>query len=179
MVKAPTALPNSIFASPSRKALSSRIFSSLKINETIYRSEPVKGYLMLDRKWKAGDTVSIRLAMPVTVNMANPAVRENLYQVAVSRGPLIYCIEEADNGKDLHLLSLGDEPNFKLEHKSNLLGGATLISADALVYKADWQGKGLYAGAEKPEYAKTRIKLIPYYTWANRGAGEMKVWIYR
>jgi DUF1680 family protein len=151
----------------------------ININDKIHTSNPENGYIMLDRTWKAGDTVSIRLAMPVTVNMANPAVRENLYQVAVSRGPLVYCMEEADNGKDLHLISLDDTPNFSLEHKSDFLDGVTLIGADALIYKNDWMGKGLYAEAVKPEYAKTRIKLIPYYAWANRDAGEMRVWIYR
>jgi DUF1680 family protein len=151
----------------------------IKINDTMYRSEPRNGYSILEREWKSGDTVSMRLAMPVTVNMANPAVREDLYQVAISLGPLIYCIEEADNGKDLHLISLGDEPNFRLEHRADLLGGVTVINADALVYKTDWQGRGLYAEATKPEYAKTRIRLIPYYAWANRGAGEMRVWIHR
>jgi DUF1680 family protein len=151
----------------------------ISINDEIHKSKTENGYIMLDRTWKAGDTVSIRLAMPVTVNMANPAVREDLYQVAVSRGPIVYCMEEADNGKDLHLISLDDTPNFSLEYKSDFLGRVTLIDADALVYKNDWQGKRLYAEAAKPEYTKTRIKLIPYYTWANRGSGEMRVWIYR
>jgi DUF1680 family protein len=138
-----------------------------------------RGYLTLDREWKNGDEISIRFEMPVIVNTANPVVRKDLHKAAVSRGPLVYCLEEADNGKDLHLVSLGDKPNFTVHYREELLGGVAVIKSESLIYDKTWQGKELYAEAGSPRYLPKPLTWIPYYAWANRGIGEMKTWIWR
>jgi DUF1680 family protein len=115
--------------------------------------------------------------MPVMVNMANPAVRENLGKTAVSRGPLIYCLEEADNGKNLHLLYLEEKPDFTTEFNPGILGGIGVISSNGKELINNWPKGSLYRKSEQVLFADKTLKWIPYYAWANRGCGEMRVWV--
>ncbi|MDR0553252.1 MAG: glycoside hydrolase family 127 protein [Treponema sp.] len=138
-----------------------------------------RGYAFLTREWKKGDVIEITFDMPVRVNEANPAVRENAGKIALSRGPIVYCLEEADNGPNLHLLYLPSGSEFKTEFKENLLGGVETITADALVLRNDWPEDALYRKASPPVYNPKTITWIPYYAWANRGKGEMRVWMNR
>jgi DUF1680 family protein len=138
------------------------------------------GYIKLHREWKPGDTITLNFDMPVTLNRANPAVREDVGKVAVSRGPLVYCLEEADNGPRLHLISLSAAPQFSVEHRCELLGGVSVITGEGETLSADWPEPGLYAPereAASPAKTKKRLTWIPYYAWANRGLGEMLVWL--
>jgi DUF1680 family protein len=152
---------------------------TLEINGNPVNKTPNHGYVWLSRKWKAGDTISLRMDMPVTVNMAHPLIRENTGQVAISRGPLVYCIEEADNGPNLHLYSLGEYPDFKVQFKKDLLGGIRIITSNSLLLYYHWQEKSLYRQASPELFKKQRLTWIPYYAWANRGKGEMRVWIHK
>jgi DUF1680 family protein len=153
---------------------------TLLLNGKPVNKTPDHGYVRISRRWKAGDTISLNMDMPVTVNMAHPMIRENIGQVAVSRGPLVYCIEEADNGPNLHLYSLGEYPDFKVQFKKELLGGIRVITSNSLlIYYYNWQGKNLYRRATPELYKKQRLTWIPYYAWANRGKGEMRVWIHK
>jgi DUF1680 family protein len=147
------------------------------VNGQAPTEKPEQGYLRLRREWKAGDTITLNFDMPVRVNAANPAVRQDIGKVAVSRGPVVYCLEEADNGPRLHLLALGDNPGFEVHYKKDLLDGVAVITGEGRVLNAEWPEHTLYREAAKPEYTKKRLTWIPYYAWANRGAGEMLVWI--
>jgi DUF1680 family protein len=135
------------------------------------------GYAYLVRNWKTSDKLSINFDMPVMVNRANPAVREDLGKIAVSRGPLIYCLEEADNGKNLHLLYLEEKPDFTTEFKPDILGGISVIISNGKEFVNNWPAGSLYRKSEPVLFADKTLRWIPYYTWANRGRGEMRVWI--
>jgi DUF1680 family protein len=152
---------------------------TLGINGKAVNKTPDHGYIRLSRKWKAGDTVSLHLDMPVTVNTAHPLIRNNIGQVSLSRGPLVYCLEEADNGPNLHLYSLGEYPDFKVWPQQDLLGGVRIISSRSLLLDLRGQEKGLYRKARAELYKKQDLIWIPYYAWANRGRGEMRVWIHK
>ena len=135
------------------------------------------GYVCLSGKWQDGDEIVIDLPMPVRVWHADERVRENIGRVAFTRGPITYCAEEADNGSDLHLLRIADlsGENVRTE-KSGLFGHeCTLLKAGAkrLIPSAG----GLYRKAAPPAERDVQITLIPYYAWANRGEGEMSVWL--
>ena len=93
-------------------------------------------------------------------------VRANTDKVAVTRGPFVYCAEEADNGKNLQMLMISSNPCFDL-------CGENLI-ADGYREK---ECETLYSEWKEPETAKTKIKLIPYYLWGNRGENEMTVYL--
>jgi DUF1680 family protein len=151
----------------------------VKLNGSEVNQEPQKGYVYLSREWRAGDSILIHLDMPVVVNSAHPMVRENIGKAALSRGPLVYCLEEADNGKDLHLLFLEEQPDFNLRYEKDLLGGITVITSDALMLQKDWPDDLLYRPAASPNYTARSLTWIPYYAWANRGEGEMAVWIHK
>lgn len=93
-------------------------------------------------------------------------VRANSDKAAVMRGPIVYCIEEVDNGKNLHLLKLSKKPNFKYENG--------VIFADGFKEREDTK---LYSEYKEPLFDECTIKFIPYYTWGNRGENEMSVYI--
>ena len=134
------------------------------------------GYLYLRRAWKAGDSVELRLDMPVRLMRANAHVREDAGKLAVTRGPLVYCLEEADNGPDLHLVRLSREAKFTEEYRPDLLDGVMLLKTRGEKRAADSE-EALYLPAAEERFAEKDLTFIPYYAWANRSPGEMRVWI--
>lgn len=115
---------------------------------------------------------------------ANERVREDIGKAAFIRGPVIYCMEEADNGKDLHLYNidaarLGTDCQNAVVEMSEELGHPMAVlrvpGKRRLVSKPE--NRTLYRKYEPAQYEDVTLKLIPYYTWCNRGEGEMSVWI--
>lgn len=136
---------------------------ALKINGR-EAGAPVRddGYVHLQRTWQAGDVVELELPMPVQPVYAHEKVLEDKGKVALMRGPIVYCLEAADHpGVDLSRLALAPKPGFRAEHRAGLLGGLTVL-----------QGAG-FAGGE----SQVPVMAIPYYAWANREKGAMRVWI--
>lgn len=132
------------------------------------------GYLYITKAWKS-DSIQIEFPMEIKIIEADSRVRENIGKAAVMRGPVIYCLEEADNGKDLHLLKMDENAPFETEQKE--ISGEPVIAIKA----NGWRQRAvnhteLYAVHTKAEYDRTCLTWIPYYTWANRGEGEMQVW---
>ena len=148
----------------------------LSVNGKTAKVEPKKGYAKIKREWKNGDRVELHLPMPVERIEAHPSVRHDCGRVALQRGPMVYCLEEADNSKDLNDIVLPRNSPLRVKFDRTLLGGVPVITAAAKRRDAkSWKG-GLYrpAGTRmKPAV----LKAIPYFAWANRGAGEMIVWI--
>ena len=134
------------------------------------------GYLYMTGSWKAGDTVSLDFTMPVRVLTGHPMIRETAGQVCYARGPLVYCAEEADNGPRLHLLRAMPKAEAKLEFRD--IGGIRLpvLRTEAKRISSD-QGP-LYRTWREPETENVCLTLIPYFAWANRGLGEMRVWLH-
>lgn len=129
-----------------------------------------QGYLVLNRKWKKGDRIRVQLPMPIRRIAANPKVEADQNKLAIQRGPLVYCAEWPDN-KDNRVLNLvlASAAPLKGNYDANLLKGLYEI-----------EGAGKSAARLNPKditMADAAIKLIPYYAWAHRGAGEMMVWI--
>lgn len=135
------------------------------------------GYLPLARCWAAGDRVEIRFPMDIRVLMANPRVRADAGRVAVARGPLVYCVEEADNGENLSALSLEASSELSAVFDPDLLGGVVRIIASG--YRDDVDQDALYLPADAVDRIPSQLTLIPYYSWGNRGKGEMVVWLRR
>jgi DUF1680 family protein len=136
----------------------------------------INGYAMIERIWHPNDRVELELAMPVEIMQAHPEVRENAGKVAITRGPIVFCLEEADNGRNLSAISLPHNAKLTATFEKNSLGGTIVItgkgSRDA---DADW-GDTLYRPVEQSRTPIT-IKAIPYSLWSNRTPGEMQVWI--
>ncbi|MFZ4397910.1 MAG: glycoside hydrolase family 127 protein, partial [Kiritimatiellia bacterium] len=100
---------------------------SLAVNGKAVRVKPLKGYVRVARNWQDGDSVQLTLAMPVLQVEANPKVRMNCGRVALQRGPLVYCLEQADNGAELNDITLPAAAKFKPEFVKTLMGGVVVL----------------------------------------------------
>jgi len=136
-----------------------------------------KGYARIARLWRSGDRVEILLPMPIERIHAHPAVRANAGKVALQRGPVVYCLEEVDNGPNLPDLSLPQDAKLTLGDCDQSLGGAPIIHGVARRSKITSQWKDVLYNPIALEREEGAIKAIPYFAWANRQPGEMLVWI--
>ncbi|MBN1674208.1 MAG: glycoside hydrolase family 127 protein [Kiritimatiellae bacterium] len=135
-----------------------------------------KGYAAIRRTWRNGDRIELTLPMPVERVEANPHVRQDCGRVALQRGPVVYCLEEVDNGQDLNDITLPRAAKLSARLDRALFGGVPVVTGRAWRRNAaEWHGD-LYrpAGSKR---RPARIRAVPYFLWANRNAGEMLVWI--
>ena len=153
---------------------------SLAVKGKPVRAKAVNGYARINRRWQTGDTVKLTLAMPVLQVEANPKVRMNCGKVALQRGPLVYCLEQADNGCELSDLTLPAAAGFKPVFVKNRMGGVTVLRGKALRRRhQNWKDSSLYHMA--PTALRTvPVTAVPYAVWGNRAPGEeMLVWVNR
>jgi DUF1680 family protein len=138
---------------------------SLKLNGTPRSFDTKNGFVCIKRLWEKGDIVELNLPMPIRRVAANQLVAADRGRVALQRGPIVYCVEwpDVENGGVLNLLLPADE-GLEAEYRADLLGGVNVIKGRALSYN-------LKGRQERP------FTAIPYYAWANRGPGEMAVWL--
>ena len=145
---------------------------SLNLNGTNLPFDMAKGYAVIKRKWKKGDELVLNLPMPVRRIAATAELKENINRVAIQRGPLVYCIEHADNeGKAMNVI-LPDNLTFTSDFKQELLNGVVVIQAEAPVATTSPDGLSITT-------VNRKITAIPYFSWANRGEGQMQVWVPR
>ena len=135
------------------------------------------GYITLEGTWRKGDVITCNMAMEARLIEANPLVEEARGQVAVQRGPIVYCAESADlGGADIDDLLIPVTAQFK-PVETTLAGSRMMaLEGEVLVRENEsWKGT-LYREASAQKQRKT-IRLIPYYAWGNRGKSEMTVWM--
>jgi uncharacterized protein len=143
---------------------------TLKVNGKPVTLKLDKGYASLNRSWKPGDVIELALPMPVRRIVANDQVEADRGRVALQRGPLVYCAEWPDNpGGRVRNLMLADSAKLTAEFKPDLLNGVTVIKGKAFALTSDAAGKGIRTEQD--------FTAIPYPVWANRGRGEMIVWL--
>ncbi|KJD46786.1 glycoside hydrolase family 127 protein [Paenibacillus terrae] len=149
--------------------------AEVKVNgETISLHHLEKGYAEIQRTWNDGDVVTLHLAMPVERIRSNALVSMNQQQVALQRGPIVFCLEEVDNGENLAGLRLPKDSLITEEFSENLLGGIVKLTTEGYRVK----GSPTLYSSEPPELVSQQITAIPYYAWCNRDKGEMRVWVY-
>ncbi|MBT3288752.1 MAG: glycoside hydrolase family 127 protein [Victivallales bacterium] len=154
--------------------------ATLRVNGSPAAAEVVPGtYAEVQRQWRPGDVVELTLPMQPRLMMAHPLVEECRNQVAVLRGPMLYCLESHDlpEGVPTHEILLPRDIELTARHDPALLGGVTVLEGMARrLPQGDWDGS-LYRMAPTAPAEPVPIRLVPYYAWANRGIGEMTVWI--
>lgn len=131
------------------------------------------------RAWSAGDVVELDLPMPVRLIEAHPYVEEARNQVAVMRGPIVYCLESADLPADVRVLEVALPRDIQLSacRQADLLGGVVILKGTAVALpQGDWSDR-LYREHTPVEPRQIDLTLVPYYAWDNRGPGEMTVWL--
>ncbi len=115
-------------------------------------------FLSIYRLWMPGDVVRIKFDLPVRLLRCVPQVKNHAGLVALSRGPLVYCLESVDNpGVDIFNVQL-DPGSLHSENQPGLLEGITILRGSSM------DGK--------------ELTFIPYTLWANRGASQMTVWVH-
>lgn len=134
-------------------------------------------YVVLKRTWKAGDRIELSLPMTPRLVVANHRVEEARGQVAVMRGPMLYCLESPDFADEASVFDivLDDEAKLTPEHREEFLGGLTVLRGNATVVASITED--LYRTLEAVPSRQVEVTLIPYYAWANRGVSQMTVWI--
>ena len=142
----------------------------IRVNGQLVKTKLEKGFAVIERPWKSGDKVQFDLPMPVQISTCIDKVKAYLGRVAVTRGPLVYCAEEVDNNGQVQRLAIGRPPaagQIKISTiPDGVLKGVNTISFPAVERQGD---------QERP----LDIHLVPYYSWNNRGAKSMTVWIPR
>ena len=138
-----------------------------------------KGYLHISHLWREGDTLQLTLPMPVRRIYGNPLVRHQAGQVAVQRGPLVYCLEQADNGEQLHNLQLPRDARFSTVEGKGIFARKILLQAPGYKQTAkDAENQALWHYDRAPSSRQPQVlTFIPWFSWANRGEGEMRIWV--
>jgi hypothetical protein len=156
--------------------------ASLQVNgQAVERQAPGGAYAAVERAWRVGDVVELDLPMVPRLTTPNPRVDAIRGSLAIERGPLVYCLEQIDQEPNLNLLDVRIAPESSLQAtwREDLLGGVVAIEAPgAVVDIGAWQGE-LYRPAPTEGLPQREVTLtaVPYYAWANRGPGAMRVWI--
>jgi uncharacterized protein len=142
-------------------------------------------YATVRRRWSAGDVVELVLPMPVRLTEADDRVDAVRGCVAVERGPLVYAVEEVDQpaGVVVDDLRLDATASLRTEHRADLLSGVTVVHAGGVFRShttAGWPYRPAAAGpgADGPGQ-QVPVVAVPYFAWANRGVGPMRVWVPR
>jgi uncharacterized protein len=142
----------------------------IKVNGIPVNYRVEKGYAIILRKWKKKDKVEVNLPMDIRRVVTNTNVADNIGKVALQRGPIMYCAEWKDNNGLVSNLIVPKSTSFSAEYNKDLLNGVMILKGAVKSIKVDPAG----------QYVSTQdatLTAIPYYSWANRGRGEMILWL--
>jgi hypothetical protein len=143
----------------------------VKINGHSIAPQVVRGFAKIDREWRQGDAIEVTLPMPVRRVVADDRVQDDAGRVALQRGPVVYAAEWPDNGGRALNIVVPDSARLQGEFRSGLLNGVAVVTGRV---QAVDRGPGGSVRVRPHE-----LVAIPYYAWANRGMGEMQVWLPR
>jgi DUF1680 family protein len=138
---------------------------TIKLNGKAVNYKMENGYAVINRQWKKGDNIQVNLPMEVKKVIANKALIDDRGKTALQRGPIMYCAEWKDNAGIVSNISIPSNATFKAVDQPALLNGVTVLKG-----QVQRKVKG------QANTKKTELTAIPYYSWANRGNGEMTVW---
>ncbi len=154
--------------------------ASVWINDAPAEASLMPGnYFEIRRAWRSGDFVDLDLPMPARLMQANPLVEEDLNQVAIQRGPIVYCLESPDLPPGVKISDVFLPADLKLtaRYDRRLLDGVVVLEGNALTQsESNWTGK-LYRDFQPAELNPFNARFIPYCVWQNRGPSEMSVWL--
>lgn len=134
-------------------------------------------FAVIKRAWKQGDVVMLDMPMEITFVEGHPRIEEVRNQVAVKRGPLVYCMETPDLPKGARIVDVymkGSAP-LKVEHRRDFLGGLSVIKGQLLLRRD--HADAMYRPVKKPEWQTYDTQFVPYFAWSNRGDSEMTVFV--
>ena len=136
--------------------------------------------LTITRKWKKGDVIQLTLDMRPRLVEANPLVEEAKNQVAVMRGPIVYCLEGQDIEGGYRINDIAIDDDIELKEVKMTIAGHEFIALEGeakLVNNRPWNNSTLYRELRPVSKKQVKIRLIPYYAWDNRGIDDMSLWL--
>lgn len=135
-------------------------------------------FATISRQWKKGDVITIDMPMDVKFVEGNTRIEEVRNQVALQRGPVVYCVESPDlpEGTKITDVYLKSSTPIEAEYKSDLLDGVTVLKTDLLI-RTNNNNETMYQAVKKPEFKTFKTQLVPNYSWSNRGQAEMSVFL--
>ena len=149
---------------------------TLKLN-----GEPILAEdLRQPRKWKKGDTIELDLPMKARLVEANPLVEEAKNQIAVMRGPIVYCLEGQDIEGGYRINDIAIPADIQFAEKKITISNSDMIALEGealLANNGRWGKDELYRDLRPVKQKKVKIRLIPYYAWDNRGIDDMSLWL--
>ncbi|MGO4771161.1 glycoside hydrolase family 127 protein [Flavobacterium sp. W22_SRS_FK3] len=154
--------------------------AEVMINGKKVNSKIVSGsYVQLNQKWKKGDVIELNIPMPVELMQANPLVEETKNQVAVKRGPIVYCLESHELPANTKVNDVVLDLNSKFTTDFIKINDRELLSitASSSINPDNSWDKKLYKPISAKDNKRLTLKLIPYFAWGNHGKGEMTVWM--
>ncbi|WP_281614863.1 beta-L-arabinofuranosidase domain-containing protein [Flammeovirga sp. SubArs3] len=153
--------------------------TTVKVNGEAVKTKVENGkFTTINRKWRKGDIICIDMPMETKLVEGHPRIEEARNQVAVKRGPVVYCMETPDLPEDAQILDVYIQGNAPLvaSYNKDLLGGITTVETTLLIRTNQSESK-MYNTVDKPEFKQYKTKLVPYYSWSNRGDAEMTVFM--
>jgi DUF1680 family protein len=140
----------------------------ITVNGETVQYDQENGYAVINRSWKKNDVIEMNLPMEVRRVIANENLKDDIGKIALQRGPIVYCAEWVDNNGRAANIILPSNAIFTTEFNPSLLNGVMLLKSEAnALINTDTEVKTL----------KQPFIAIPYYAWANRGKGEMMLWM--
>ncbi|MEO9890914.1 beta-L-arabinofuranosidase domain-containing protein [Aurantibacter sp.] len=151
--------------------------SSVKVNGKTVDNIVAGSFAKIGRPWKTGDIISLEMPMETKFIEGHPRIEEVRNQVAVKRGPIVYTLESPDlpKGTAITDVYISSSEELRPVFKPDFLGGVITIETDLLIRKDNLES--MYNEVKKPKMENYATQLIPYYTWSNRGQGEMTVFM--
>ncbi|MEP7145020.1 MAG: glycoside hydrolase family 127 protein, partial [Ferruginibacter sp.] len=140
----------------------------IKVNGQAFEYTIVNGYATINRTWKRNDKVEVTLPMEVRRVVASEKIKDDIGKIALQRGPLMYCAEWPDNNGKTSNIIIPANAAFTTEFKPGLLNGVTILKTEVPAFVIN--------SNESISTVQQSFTAIPYYSWANRGKGEMMVW---
>ncbi len=143
---------------------------SVKVNGKEIQYRPENGFAVIEREWKKGDIIEYTIPMPVNYIVAGSQLQYDAGRIALQRGPVLYCMEGADNNGEVWNLIVPASTKFTTKEQQVLTEPVIALQGEVLSAKPSADGISVVM-------EKRTVTAIPYYTWANRGANEMQVWL--
>ena len=152
--------------------------ASLLLNgEPIEVETKAGSFAKIERTWQSGDEISLNLPMDIHMVEGHPRIEEVRNQVALKRGPMVYCIESPDlpTGTQILDVYLDAAADLQVKHHPEVLGGISSIEGNILI-RSD-KRNGMYRKVDQPKWESYSTQFVPYYAWSNRGLAEMTVFV--
>lgn len=149
----------------------------LYLNNALFEKKIENGYIYIQRHWNDHDRIEIRLDMTPKLFKSNPKIRNNMNKYALKRGPILYCLEEEDNGPVLQSLLIDPKANITSVSGQGVFEGTLLLELEG--YQSESVNReALYLEERfEEQWNKKKITAVPYFLWGNRYKGEMLVWL--